>query len=261
MSRNGFPFAAHFTVEGLSAEVLNHVEATVYALCVGLPVSCTVEADTSAGVAVVFDEEDEDEDAGEYLEAEAEGEEEEDDDEEEKDEKERTYLAAKNVDDDELANEDAAYNVDVSKIDAHWLQRELNAIFPDPNLVVATEKEILSILAIPDIQECENKLIIILKYENFELAKKILKNRLKIFYCIRLGQAQTPAEKDAIREEMKNSPEGQEVLELLDALTSRRNKEKEVTLNVRKEAASLAAKAQVRVIAYSDTSEILRLPL
>ncbi|CDJ67229.1 LOW QUALITY PROTEIN: hypothetical protein ENH_00032560 [Eimeria necatrix] len=121
-----------------------------------------------------------------------------------------------------------------------------NSVFADPNQAVATEKEILSILPIPDIQECENKLVLILKYENFELAKKILKNRWKLFYCIRLGQAQTTEEKEGIREEMKLSQEGQEVLELLDALTSRRNKEKEVTLNVRKEAATLAAKAQAR---------------
>ncbi|CDI87290.1 sec63 domain-containing DEAD/DEAH box helicase, putative [Eimeria praecox] len=204
------------------------------------------EPDTTAGVAVVFDEEDEGEDDYGYSDMEAEGEDEDDEEAEEQEEKEKTYLAAKNIDEEEVDSAESAYSVDVSKIDPHWLQRELNAVFSDPNQAVATEKEILSILPIPDIQECENKLVLILKYENFELAKKILKNRWKLFYCIRLGQAQTTEEKEGIREEMKNTQEGQEVLELLDALTSRRNKEKEVTLNVRKEAATLAAKAQAR---------------
>ncbi|KAL8428509.1 hypothetical protein ACSSS7_007174 [Eimeria intestinalis] len=204
------------------------------------------EPDTTAGVAVVFDEEEEEEDDLGFSDAEAEGDEEDDEEVEELEEKERTYLAAKNLDGEELDNMESAYSVDVSKIDPHWLQRELNAVFSDPNQAVATEKEILSILPIPDIQECENKLVLILKYENFELAKKILKNRWKLFYCIRLGQAQTTEEKKSIREEMKDTQEGQEVLELLDALTSRRNKEKEVTLNVRKEAATLAARAQAR---------------
>ncbi|KAL8442387.1 hypothetical protein Emed_007299 [Eimeria media] len=204
------------------------------------------EPDTTAGVAVVFDEEEEEEDDLGFSDAEAEGDEDDDEETEEMEEKERTYLAAKNLDGEELDNMESAYSVDVSKIDPHWLQRELNAVFSDPNQAVATEKEILSILPVPDIQECENKLVLILKYENFELAKKILKNRWKLFYCIRLGQAQTTEEKKSIREEMKETQEGQEVLELLDALTSRRNKEKEVTLNVRKEAATLAAKAQAR---------------
>ncbi|KAL8434904.1 hypothetical protein Efla_000715 [Eimeria flavescens] len=204
------------------------------------------EPDTTAGVAVVFDEEEEEEDDLGFSDVEAEGDEEDDEEAEEQEEKERTYLAAKNLDDEELDSVETAYSVDVSKIDPHWLQRELTAVFSDPNQAVATEKEILSILPIPDIQECENKLVLILKYENFELAKKILKNRWKLFYCIRLGQAQTTEEKESIREEMKETQEGQEVLELLDALTSRRNKEKEVTLNVRKEAATLAAKAQAR---------------
>ncbi|PFH35874.1 putative activating signal cointegrator 1 complex subunit 3 family 1 ASCC3L1 [Besnoitia besnoiti] len=204
--------------------------------------------DGSTGVAVVFDEEEEEEgDADELMEVEVQDgdEEEEDEDVEEVEDTERTYLAEKNLDDDDFEARDA-YDLDIAKIDPHWLQRELNNVFKDPNKAVATEKEILSILATPDIQKCENQLVVILKYENFELAKLILKNRWKIFYAVRLGQAQSKEEKNAIFEEMKTSPEGQEVLELLESLSSRRNKEKEIAINVRKEAASLAAKAQAR---------------
>ena len=78
----------------------------------------------------------------------------------------------------------------------------------DPNKCIATEKEILSILPIKDLQQCENRrlstcqsfsdltifpfepcqvlmghlnrLVQVLQYENFEFTKLLLKNRLKI---------------------------------------------------------------------------------
>eukprot|EP00918_Siedleckia_nematoides_P094240 GHVU01206947.1.p2 GENE.GHVU01206947.1~~GHVU01206947.1.p2 ORF type:complete len:117 (-),score=32.86 GHVU01206947.1:34-384(-) len=54
-----------------------------------------------------------------------------------------------------------------------------------------------------------------------------------------------------IKEEMKRTEEGKEVLEELETGTLRRNKEKDLMRSVRKEAASLAEKA--------DKEELLRL--
>eukprot|EP00922_Rhytidocystis_sp_ex-Travisia-forbesii_P046831 GHVS01069806.1.p1 GENE.GHVS01069806.1~~GHVS01069806.1.p1 ORF type:complete len:2164 (-),score=326.56 GHVS01069806.1:2269-8760(-) len=198
--------------------------------------------DDTSGVAVVFDEEDEAEGGGD-IEGEVEEEEDEEEDDQDAEEKELRYLAAKPLDEEEFAAERDRYGLDISKIDPHWLQRELGNIFTDPNFVIATEKEILSILPIPDIQECENKLVFILKYDNFDFAKLILKNRWKIFYCTRLGQAQTQEDKESIHEEMRGSEAGEEVLAALETVNLRRNKEKEIARNVRKEAATLAAKA------------------
>merc|ERR1719158_1442483 len=83
------------------------------------------------------------------------------------------------------------YEVDITKIDAHWLQRELSKILEDPNKCVALEKEILSVLPIGDLQQCENKLVQLLDYGNFEFTKVLLQNRLKVLYCTRLLQAQS----------------------------------------------------------------------
>merc|ERR1711881_3563 len=97
------------------------------------------------------------------------------------------HVAAIEEDEEEEAEKkESKYLVDIQKIDAHWLQRELGKIFPDPNKCIATEKEILSILPIKDLQQCENRLVQVLQYENFEFTKLLRKNRLKILYCTRL---------------------------------------------------------------------------
>ncbi|EDO07662.1 sec63 domain containing protein [Babesia bovis T2Bo] len=184
--------------------------------------------DNPMGIAVVFDE---DEDAEsdvnsvdeDYLD-------------EDHDESHIQTIRRENAD----FNEVDKYDLPISKIDPHWLQRELNSIFNDPNIAVATEKEILSSLGIPDVQECENKLVLVLKYENFEFAKLVLRNRHKIMYCTRLGQAQTDAEKESIYEEMRQSPEGTAVLQELEEVHLRRNRDQKMALNVTREASNLA---------------------
>merc|ERR1719382_1900228 len=120
------------------------------------------------------------------------------------------------IDEDEEEEEEkkeSKYLIDIQKIDAHWLQRELGKIFHDPNKCIATEKEILSILPIKDLQQCENRLVQVLQYENFEFTKLLLKNRLKILYCTRLGQAQTEEEKEAVMEDMRQTPDAMAVLD------------------------------------------------
>ncbi|KAF8820355.1 putative activating signal cointegrator 1 complex subunit 3 [Cardiosporidium cionae] len=215
------------------------------------------DLDDATGVGVVFDEDDQDLEDLEYAEMNEENEDE-DDDELKDENKEHRHLAAKHFEEDEdLAEERDAYFLDIAKIDPHWLQRMLLNIRGDSTMAVATEKEILSILPTADIQECENKLVFILKYDNFDFAKLVLRNRWKIFYCTRLGQSQTAEEKKTIYDEMKNSEEGLVVLEQLETVKLRVNKEKELTRNVRKEAATLAAKAQQseRGIRDEDTDE------
>ncbi|KAK1444244.1 BRR2 [Babesia gibsoni] len=193
------------------------------------PKESTEVTDDPAGIAVVFDE-DEDADFDTHSI---------EDDEYEEDDHEESHIQTIKRDQENYAETDR-YHLPISKIDPHWLQRELNLIFGDPNIAVATEKEILSALAIPDIQECENKLVLILKYENFDFAKLILRNRWKVMYCTRLGQSQTDAEKEAIFDEMRQSQEGLQVLQELEEVHLRRNKEQELTMNVAREATNLA---------------------
>ncbi|ORM42239.1 U5 small nuclear ribonucleoprotein helicase [Babesia sp. Xinjiang] len=192
------------------------------------PRESTDVTDNPSGIAVVFDEDDlEDSDVHSV------------DDDYEEDEHAESHIQTIRREGTEY-NETDKYHLAISKIDPHWLQRELNLIFGDPNLAVATEKEILSALGIPDVQECENKLVLILKYENFEFAKLVLRNRWKIMYCTRLGQAQNDTEKEAIFDEMRQSQEGMDVLQELEEVHLRRTKDQELTLNVTREASNLA---------------------
>lgn len=228
--------------------------------------SSSSTADASAaevsGVAVVFDEED-DLDfglAGDDVENEVIAERDEGDDDDEADggkrfgeEEEEKFLEAKYSSDVDSNDEDdnpsaatrsgAADTLNVRTIDPHWLQRELGKLFPDAELAVQVEREILKALTIPDLQECENRLVYILKYDNFSFAKLILNNRWKVYYCTRLGQAQSQEEKNDILEEMRGTAQGQEVLDQLETVKLRVNKEKEFARNVRREAATLAERS------------------
>ncbi|EKX73191.1 U5 small ribonucleoprotein-specific helicase, putative [Theileria equi strain WA] len=213
--------------------------------------------DDNSGVAVVFDEDEDANDAnsdGYYYEVPADEE-----FEHEKDSKAAVEFIRQDSVQDESQFETDKYHLPISRIDSHWLQRELNLIFGDPNVAVATEKEILSAIKIEDVQECENRLVLILKYENFEFAKLVLKNRWKIMYCTRLGQSQTPEEKARIFEEMKKTPEGLQVLQELEVVNLRRSKEQELALNVKREAASLSRKAKMDSEDKSDNVDDLGL--
>ncbi|CAJ1373140.1 unnamed protein product, partial [Effrenium voratum] len=109
----------------------------------------------------------------------------------------------------------------------------------DPNKCIATEKEILQILPIKDLQQCENRLVQVLQYENFEFTKLLLKNRLKILYCTRLGQAQTEEARTEVLEDMRNTPEAQAVLEELDKASKKRDRERDINRDLRKEVRQL----------------------
>jgi len=199
--------------------------------------------DDAAGVAVVFDEDDEDDAEGNWL-GEI-GDESDDDDEEggkmddDKDERGIHVAAIEEDDEEEMEKKEEKYAIDIQKIDAHWLQRELGKIFHDPNKCIATEKEILSILPIKDLQQCENRLVQVLQYENFEFTKLLLKNRLKILYCTRLGQAQTEEEKTAVLEDMRQTADAQPVLDELDRASKKRDRERDMTRDLRKEVRQL----------------------
>jgi pre-mRNA-splicing helicase BRR2 len=204
--------------------------------------------DDAAGVAVVFDEDDEDDAEGGFVGEIGDDDEDVSDDEDNMDaEKEDRGIHVADLgeedDEEEQERKEEKYNVDISKIDAHWLQRELGKIFSDPNKCIATEREILSILPITDLQQCENRLVQVLQYENFEFTKLLLKNRLKILYCTRLGQAQTEEEKTAVLDDMRQTAEAQPVLEELDRASKKRDREKDVTRDLRKEVRELQMRA------------------
>lgn len=63
--------------------------------------------------------------------------------------------------------------------------------------------------------EMENDLVELLGYTQFDFVKLLLRNRMKIVYCTKLGQAQSPEEREQIEKEMMSHPEGESILNVL----------------------------------------------
>ena len=152
---------------------------------------------------------------------------------------------AEDVDDDNNDSE----NIDVHTVDAHWLQRHLSKYYSDANISSKLAEEILSILLhsiqTNDERICENKLVLLLEFDKFELIKLLIKNRYKIYYCTKLKQAPSEDEKEKIELDMVNeiTGNGSLILSLLHQKLSSeswtKDKLGEMTNRVRKEAKNL----------------------
>uniref|UniRef100_A0A1I7XD40 Helicase ATP-binding domain-containing protein n=1 Tax=Heterorhabditis bacteriophora TaxID=37862 RepID=A0A1I7XD40_HETBA len=92
-------------------------------------------------------------------------------------------------------------------IDAHWIQRSLAKFYKDP--IVAQQKvtEVVSILKAND-RECENKLVLLLGFDQFDFIKVLRQHRQMVLYCTLLKQAQD----DQRIIEMKLRPELHHIL-------------------------------------------------
>ena len=68
-------------------------------------------------------------------------------------------------------------------VDAYWLQRELNKFLKDPTQAVKKSNEVLEILKTsPDNRDCENRLVLLLGYDQFAFIKLLLKNKYTGMY-------------------------------------------------------------------------------
>ncbi len=113
----------------------------------------------------------------------------------------------------------------IEEIGGLWLEKEIKKNFDDFNIVIKLEKEILKILPVGDKRECENKLVLLLTQEKFPFIKVLLENKWEIYFCVKLGKAQSQEEILEIVEEMENSPEGQEIkAKLLSSKEIKKNK-------------------------------------
>lgn len=129
--------------------------------------------------------------------------------------------------------------LDASTIDAFWLQRQLLAYFPEQQ-ILEIEKEVLSALGEQNTRVCETRLLEVLNYSQYELQKKLLEHKYKIYYMTRLKQAQTEEEKEKIRTEMRENAEGVQLLRKIEHLEERKNKKEEFAANIQKEAMMLS---------------------
>lgn len=109
--------------------------------------------------------------------------------------------------------------VDPIAIDGFWLQRELSQHL-DSEHVDATEvqslaEEILLLFGMEDVGQVENHLVSLVGFDRLDLVKRLLNNRLAIYWCTKLHRAKSDPERDEIRQGMLATSEGKRVLNQL----------------------------------------------
>ena len=206
--------------------------------------------DDELGVAVVFDEEDDleegqqkpdDEQHGEFVDEES------DDDDGGLETRAERQLERGDEDGEggsgamELEEDDA--ELPVSAIDAYWLQRECGKFFSDPLVAQKMAEDVLATLSEPEERDCENKLVVLLDYDKFDLIKLLLKHRWKVAACTQLAQAQSEADKEALLRQMAEHPQMSGVLRLIANAKERTDEifteTKQLEARVRREAKEL----------------------
>uniref|UniRef100_A0A3B5KR59 Small nuclear ribonucleoprotein 200 (U5) n=1 Tax=Takifugu rubripes TaxID=31033 RepID=A0A3B5KR59_TAKRU len=98
-------------------------------------------------------------------------------------------------------------------IDAFWLQRQLSRFYDDAIVSQKKADEVLEILkTTSDDRECENQLVLLLGFNNFDFIKILRQHRRMIQYCTMLASAQSEAEKERITGKMESDPELSKIL-------------------------------------------------
>ncbi|KAF0895374.1 hypothetical protein E2562_012405 [Oryza meyeriana var. granulata] len=146
------------------------------------------------------------------------------------------------LDDDDMQNSNEGLTINVQDIDAYWLQRKVSQAYEDidPQHSQKLAEEILKIVAEGDDRDVENRLVMLLDYEKFDLIKLLLRNRLKIVWCTRLARAEDQEQRRKIEEDMMGNPTLTPILEQLHATrASAKERQKNLEKSIRDEAKRL----------------------
>ncbi|ERN11506.1 hypothetical protein AMTRI_Chr03g43880 [Amborella trichopoda] len=185
--------------------------------------------DDDIGVAVEFEEDEEEEESDLDQVQEETDNDEEDDGENAKD---TSAMQMGGLDDDDVEEADEGLNV--QDIDAYWLQRKITQAYTDidPQHSQKLAEEVLKILAEGDDRDVENRLVMLLDYDKFDLIKLLLRNRLKVVWCTRLARAEDQKQRKSIEEEMMDGGPG--LVAILEQLHATRATAKERQKNLEK---------------------------
>uniref|UniRef100_A0A7S3QXY0 RNA helicase n=1 Tax=Dunaliella tertiolecta TaxID=3047 RepID=A0A7S3QXY0_DUNTE len=211
--------------------------------------------DTEIGVAVEFDAEDEDEeDERDVVVDEDEG----DEEEEGKVEADIRSEMRTNMDVD-AGEEQRDDGLRVQEIDAYWLQRRIGRAYGDaidaPRAQQLAEEVLATLASATDSRAVENELVLALGFEQFELIKELLRNRLKIVWCTRLSRTQDDAEREKIEAEMAGNPDTVRILDQLRATrTSAKERQNAMERNIREEARKLRQGEGVTAVRQEPSS-------
>lgn len=104
--------------------------------------------------------------------------------------------------------------LDITDIDAQWLNRTLSGLFDDlmAEEVQELEGRLIKVLSLENARDCEKKLFGVLGVDKFELIRLLIRNKAAIYWGTLLQQAQTPAEKETIQYSMDATQEGRDLL-------------------------------------------------
>ncbi|KAL3945346.1 MAG: hypothetical protein SGBAC_000551 [Bacillariaceae sp.] len=100
----------------------------------------------------------------------------------------------------------------VHEIDSHFLQRQLSRHFEDASESARLAGEVLSVLDIrnaSDVRECENKLLLLLRFDLFDTIKLLLHNRVRVWACVSMKRAQSEEERNTIEEALMKESSGE----------------------------------------------------
>ena len=108
----------------------------------------------------------------------------------------------------------------VHEIDAHYLQRQFASRYDDADVCAKIADDVLKILdprSHPDDAQddrarsawCENRLLALLGFESFDVVKRVLDNRVRIWGCVSLKRARNDAERDDVEALLKGEPSGE----------------------------------------------------
>lgn len=107
-------------------------------------------------------------------------------------------------------------------IDAFWLQREIAKFVDDAMVAQNRAKEVIEILQVgflnrgsqicisqntSDDRECENQLVLLLGFDEFDFIRVLRAHRLTVLYCTLLAQAQTADERATVEARMEAAGE------------------------------------------------------
>ncbi|XP_070541263.1 U5 small nuclear ribonucleoprotein 200 kDa helicase-like [Ptychodera flava] len=207
------------------------------------PKNIDEEIDETFGVNVQFEESDDEDDEDVYGEVRDEGEEDEEGEEAGLNATLQANLAGESL------IEEKKKELHPRDIDAFWLQRQLRKFYDDPNVSQTKSAEVLDILKnAADDGQCENQLVVLLGFSQFDFIKVLRQHRPMILYCTLLASAQSEAERLRIEDKMKHDPELSLILKALQ--------ETESEDIIQEERARRAAARQTRIETDLEAMEV-----
>jgi pre-mRNA-splicing helicase BRR2 len=123
-------------------------------------------------------------------------------------------IAGGNTSDTHQESEDD--ELDARSIDAYWLQRKVAEHYKDAREAQSMADDVFGVLSAPlNASQVENKLVRMLRVDKLSLIKLLMRNRLKIVYCMRLARASSDDDRKVIHQEMATDPKLMPILKSL----------------------------------------------